>query len=451
MSRARTRAGDGTQNRACSVCKVTFYCNKVCQRAHWKTGHKWVCTLVRTLNKPGAPGTRVDEFTAFTFNQIVANTAVCDEGIAGRGLVTTKPVAKGDILALFVNTKTPIANMDDFQYAARGTAHVAGTPSVIPDALNGATANDPATEAQLRMLCDPPEVLSVTSIAERVGTFARAYVASGVRAVDGLESAGTATLVPARDAKMAFEGSLLLAVRNLPTGTPVRWHYGIEYWMNMAAAGKMPWPVHPVVRWYLNMLMLRGSRLAVDSIVQGAADALGGDSLLDVPDAVDKATREWAMETASMNPCMPSWIHYQTGSPGMHSCIYGPDYEGPAFGEEHKGKLVVVAHRDATEQVDTADAAMYTANIACTTELIYSIWPAGYTIDRTTQTVVRAYPLRTPACEYAPDALDHLYTQMILYVLSWACSKRTVEDAHTYARQSVYTIVARKALMPVGV
>lgn len=38
------RPDSGSSLRSCSCCKVTFYCSKDCQRAHWKAGHKDVCS-----------------------------------------------------------------------------------------------------------------------------------------------------------------------------------------------------------------------------------------------------------------------------------------------------------------------------------------------------------------------------------------------------------------------
>jgi hypothetical protein len=39
---------DGTTNglklKPCSRCKIPFYCGVECQRAHWKEGHKAICT-----------------------------------------------------------------------------------------------------------------------------------------------------------------------------------------------------------------------------------------------------------------------------------------------------------------------------------------------------------------------------------------------------------------------
>ena len=34
--------------RACCRCKVVFYCNRECQSAHWKAGHKGSCTPSRS-------------------------------------------------------------------------------------------------------------------------------------------------------------------------------------------------------------------------------------------------------------------------------------------------------------------------------------------------------------------------------------------------------------------
>lgn len=405
----------------CTGCKLTFYCNATCQRAHWSTRHKWVCALVRMLSDQGASETPVDEFTVSAFNRINIGTRVVDDGVAGRGLETTSAVVKGTILALFVHTKAPVNSMEQYKYCLLGSLCIADRPNVLPNGLNGSFANDAASEEQLRTLCDPPADLTPDGVGRRVGKFAREYAVDATRTATGAQAVGTARIVEAAEAGLSFDGAVLIAARDLPAGTRVLWHYTVAYWLHMAAADCMPWPVHPLTRWYINMVLLRGCRRLSLAIAHGCTHTLLNGNTEAMQKVSWTAMAHATMKSQNLTPSLPAWLRFETHATGMHSCMYGsPEYQGPDQPGVDLDTPFFATYSGVTRAEVDADigAERASRSALCAPLLVKSVWPHGYTVTPGTVDVVHAYNRRVDDAVYPLDVLAHLYTQMVAFMLS---------------------------------